>query len=95
MKWTLEVFLPPVGGFRRMEPDEIKGGPQFCGRRNETDTVDGVGYGERGKKGRHLRPVSVKILETVGPRSCDSYRSPSHALASRPLLITSTSVTIH
>lgn len=75
-----------------MEPDEIKGGPQFCGRRNETDTVDGVGYGERGKKGRHLRPVSVEISGTVGLGH--SYRSSSHALTSRSLLITSTSATI-
>ena len=27
-------------------------------------TADGVGHGERGTEGRHLRPVSVKILET-------------------------------
>ena len=65
------------------------------GMRPIQHTADGVGHGERGTEGRHLRPVSVKILETVGPRSCDSYRPPSHALASRPLLITSTSVTIH
>ena len=35
----LEVFLPLVGGLRGTEPDVIKGGPQSCGRRNETDTT--------------------------------------------------------
>ena len=36
------------------------------GMRSIQHTADGVGHGERGTEGRHLRPVSVKILETVG-----------------------------
>ena len=28
--WTIEVFLPAVGGSEEVESDEIEGGPQFC-----------------------------------------------------------------
>ena len=47
----LEAFLPLVGGLRGTEPDAIKGGPQFCGRRNETDTVMVLGVASVVQKG--------------------------------------------